>query len=88
MFKNGSKINTIFDGIGCKYVKNQTLFNMIKENTNMNNPTILKLLIEYKFDFETLANIYDNIKQHSGFIQLATCHFSYSSIKLLIKVDH
>ena len=84
LFENGSKINRIFNHIGNKFVENETLFNMIKQNTNMNTEQKIQLLIDYKFDFLKLFNICDNIKQSNGLIQLTTYHFSYSSIRLLL----
>ena len=86
LFKNGSNINAIFNNIGNEYVKNETLFNMIKQNTNMINKTIIELLIEYKFDFAKLFNMYDNIKQENGLILCASHEYCYDTIKLLI--DH
>ena len=85
LFEDGSNINTIFNYVGNPFVKNETLFNIM---TRAQNSTMqqLQLLIDYKFDFEKLINIYDNIKLTNGLIQLTTEHNCYSSIKLLL--DH
>ena len=83
LFDNGSNINTIFR---TKYVKNQTLFSMIRQNKNMGSRRSLQLLIEYKFDFKNLANVYDNVKHKSGLIQLCTYSPSYEDVKMVF--DH
>ena len=86
VFENGSNINAVFNSIGCKYVKHETLLNMIAQNKNMNQEEQIELLIKYKFDFGKLINVYDNIKQWNGLMALTTFNNSYSSIKLLF--DH
>ena len=83
LFSNGSDINTIFN---TKYVKNQTLFNMITQNKNMHPTNTLKLLIDYKFDFETLINVYDNVKHENGLLQLCSGSPNYEKVKMLF--DH
>ena len=83
LFKNESNINTIFN---TKYVKNQTLFNMIMQNTNMGTTNSLKLLIDYKFDFQRLINVYDNVKHTNGLLQLCNRTGSYKHVKMLF--DH
>ena len=83
LFENGSNINTIFS---TKYVKNQTLFNMIIQNTDMHPQHSLQLLIEYQFDFENLVNVYDNVKHTNGLIQLCKYSPNYQSVKMLF--DH
>ena len=86
LFKNGSNINAIFNNIGNRYVKNETLFNMIKQNTNMPIWSVIKLLIEYEFDFKKLFNEYDNIKRQNGLILCTICPNCFYDVKLLI--DH
>ena len=87
LFKNGSNINAIFNNIGNEYLKNGTLFNMIKQNESMINKTIIELLIEYKFDFAKLFNMYDNIKQENGLILCASYDICYErcyKVKLIL----
>ena len=84
LFDNGSDINTIFN---TKYVKNQTLFNMITQNKTMTDADKLKILIDYKFKFEKLINVCDNVKHKNGLLQL--CSYSsgsYNLVKMLF--DH
>ena len=78
--KNKSKINTIFE---TKYVKNQTLFNMINQNQNMKPPEKLQLLIHYGFNFKTLINMYDNVKHENGLIQLCRYSPSWDVVEML-----
>ena len=86
LFDNGSNINKIFNNVQNKFVKNETLFNMIIQNKNMNAKQQIQLLIDYKFDFVKLINVYDNIKQQNGLILFSTYLNCYAEIKLLI--DH
>ena len=86
LFKNGANINKIFNNVGNKFVQHETVFNMIAQNNNMGPITKVHLLIDYKFDFMRLSNIYDNIKYQNGLILLSTHFNSHSCIKLL--TDH
>ena len=86
LFENGSNINCIFNHVGNEFVKNETLFNMIKQNINMDRLQSVQILIDYKFDFGKLVNVYDNIKQQNGLLLCAVHKDCYNVIKLLI--DH
>ena len=83
LFDNGSNVNARFN---TKYVKNQTLFNMIKQNKNVNPIDSLQLLMDYKFDFEKLINVYDNVKQENGLMKLCSYSPNYEIVKMLF--DH
>ena len=82
LFDNGADINKIFD-VGC--AKNETLFNMIGQIHNMTDTEQLKMLIEYKFDFKKLINIFDSNKNETGSLVLCKYNHSYSNVKLLIQ---
>ena len=59
---------------------------MTLQNTNMNASAQIQLLIDYKFNFQDLINVYDNIKHQNGLILLLTRTNCYPEIELLI--DH
>ena len=46
----------------------------------------LQLLIDYKFDFERLINVYDNVKHMNGLLQLCNSSGSYKHVQMLF--DH
>ena len=80
LFDHGSDVNAIFN---TKCVKNQTLFNMINQNKNVRPTDSMQMLIDYKFDFETLINVYDNVKHRNGLLQLCKGSSNYESVKML-----
>ena len=82
LFAHGSNINTIFN-VG--FAKNETLFNMIGQNDSMTDSQQLKMLIEYKFDFKKLINVYDSIKHETGLLILCKYSHSYANVKLFIQ---
>ena len=43
------------------------------------------MLIEYKFDFKKLINIFDSIKNETGLLVLCKYNHGYSNVKLLIQ---
>ena len=83
LFDNGANINKIFN---FKFIKNQTLFNMIMQHTNKDPRDAIHILIDYKFDFENLFNVTDNVKNKNGLVLICGYVYSYPSVKLLI--DH
>ena len=83
LFSNKANIDTIFN---TKYVKNQTLFNMIKQNKKMTDKDKLQMLIDYGFNFEKLVNVYDNVRNENGLIQLSRYAPNYEEVKMLF--DH
>ena len=84
LFDNGANINKVFN---FKFIKNQTLFNMIMQNNRNKDPfDAIQILIDYKFDFENLFNIRDNAKNVNGLVLICGHIYSYPSVKLLI--DH
>ena len=51
---------------------------MINQNKNMSTKVSLQLLLDYKFDFEKLVNVYDNVTYRNGLIQS-----NYDLVKML-----
>ena len=59
---------------------------MISQNKNMSNEDALQMLIDYKFDFEKLINIFDNIVHRNGLMQTVRISPNYRLVKMLF--DH
>ena len=59
---------------------------MINQEIPMTLEDIIHVLINYKFSFETLINLYDNVKHENALIKLCNYPASYNLVKMLF--DH